>query len=109
MRRTFQYRLFPTRRQVATMQRTLDECRWLYNHLLEQRKAAWEARQETLRLYDQQATLPALKGERPTLTTVHSQVLQNVAVRLDRDLNAALNILGLGQQSLGLAPRSHPL
>jgi putative transposase len=30
-------------------------------------------------------------------------------LRLDRDLNAALNILGLGQQSLGLAPRSHPL
>jgi putative transposase len=62
---------------------TLDECRWLYNHLLEARKSAWEERQETLRLYDQHATLPALKVERPQLSTVHSQVLQNVAVRID--------------------------
>jgi putative transposase len=36
-----------------------------------------------LRLYDQQATLPALKAEQPTLAEVQSQVLQNVAVRVD--------------------------
>jgi putative transposase len=65
------------------MERSLDECRWLYNHLLDQRKTAYEDRGETLTLYGQQDTFPALKTERPALTGVHSQVLQNVAVRLD--------------------------
>jgi putative transposase len=61
----------------------LEECRWLYNHLLAVRRDAWQERQESVRLYDQQATLPALKAERPRLSVVQSQVLQNVAVRID--------------------------
>ncbi|MGH2584089.1 MAG: helix-turn-helix domain-containing protein [Dehalococcoidia bacterium] len=40
MRESFQYRLFPTKHQATLLQRALDECRWLYNHLLEQRKTA---------------------------------------------------------------------
>jgi putative transposase len=61
----------------------MEECRWLYNHLLAERRDTWEQRQESVRLYDQQATLPALKAERPSLARVQSQVLQNVAVRID--------------------------
>ena len=53
----------------------LEECRWLYNHLLAERRDAWEQRQESMRLYDQQATLPALKAARPALAAVHSQVV----------------------------------
>jgi putative transposase len=81
--KTFQYRLYPTKAQETKMRATLDECRWLYNHFLEARKTAWEERGESLRLYDQHATLPALKADRPSLATVHSQVLQNVGVRID--------------------------
>ncbi len=33
------------------MRATLDACRWLYNHLLEQRKTAYEERGETLTPY----------------------------------------------------------
>lgn len=68
------------------MRATLAECRWLYNYFLETRKTAWEVRHESLRLYDQLGTLPALKAARPSLATVHSQVLQNVGVRIDRPL-----------------------
>jgi putative transposase len=74
--------VYPTKQQ-RLLEEQLEECRWLYNHLLSERRDAWERRQESLRLYDQQATLPALKAIRPTLAGVHSQVLQNVAVRLD--------------------------
>src|SRR6516165_1800789 len=83
MRKTFKYRLYPNRQQQRLLAQQLEECRWLYNHLLAARRDAWEQRQESLRLYDQQATLPALKVERPALAGVHSQVLQNVAVRID--------------------------
>src|SRR5499427_8903276 len=83
MRKTLKYRLHLTPQQQRLLEGQLEECRWLYNHLLAQRRDAWEQRQESVRLYDQQATLPALKAERPSLAGVHSQVLQNVAVRID--------------------------
>jgi putative transposase len=83
MRKTFQYRLFPTKSQETILDKQLDECRWLYNHFLEKRKTSYETTKTSPGLYDQQKTLPVLKKERPTLKDVHSQVLQNVAVRID--------------------------
>jgi putative transposase len=83
VRKTFQYRLYPTAKQERLLNQTLDECRWLYNYLLESRKTAWEERKESLGLYEQHSMLPQLKVERPSLANVHSQVLQNVAVRID--------------------------
>jgi putative transposase len=83
MHKMFQYRIFPTRKQETKLNETLDECRWLYNHLLETRKNAYEQDGKGLSCYQQQATYPILKQERPSLNTVHSQVLQNVAVRID--------------------------
>ena len=83
MPKTFAYRLYPTNeQQQRLLERQLEECRWLYNHLLAERRDAWEQRHESVRLYDQHATLPALKAERPQLAGVQSQVLQNVAVRI---------------------------
>ena len=88
MRKTFQYRLYPTKQQIRLLDSQLEECRWLYNRFLDERKQAWEERQEGIPLYDQQAELPALKVERPSLKVVHSQVAQNVAVRLDLAMQA---------------------
>ena len=84
----FQYRIYPTKKQLHKLNETLEECRWLYNHLLEKRKEAYEQMGKGLSLYGQQATFPILKQERPSLDTVHSQVLQNVAVRVDLAFNA---------------------
>ena len=83
VRKTFKYRLFPTRAQETILDAQLDECRWLYNHFLEERKTAYEATKTVPSLYEQQKTIPGLKTTRPTLGDVHSQVLQNVAVRID--------------------------
>jgi putative transposase len=83
MRKMFQYRLYPTKKQEKLLNDTLNECRWLYNHLLEKRKDAYEQEGKSLSCYGQQATFPMLKQQRPSLKSVHSQVLQNVAVRID--------------------------
>jgi putative transposase len=83
MLKTFKYRLYPTKQQQRLLDQQLEECRWLYNHLLAERRDAWEQRQESLRYYNQATSLPELKAERPTMGSVHSQVLQNVAVRID--------------------------
>lgn len=84
LRKTFQFRLRPTKSQAKLLQAQLDECRWLYNELLSQRKMAHEELDVSLSKYQQLMFLPLLKEERPTLKIVHSQVLQNVADRLDK-------------------------
>jgi putative transposase len=83
MHKTFQLRLSPTKRQEKLLQQTLAECHWLYNKLLEDRKRQYEASKLSLTLYDQHSQTTQYKKERPSLKQVHSQVLQNVAVRID--------------------------
>jgi putative transposase len=97
VRKTFKYRLYPNKQQLRLLERQLEECRWLYNHLLAERRDAWEQRQEPMRLYDQHATLPALKAERPALAGVQSQVLQNVAVRIDLAFKAYFRRYAAGE------------
>jgi len=83
MKKNFKYRIYPTRKQTATFEQTLDGCRWLYNHLLEQRKTLWESKKKSISCFDQCNTFKQLKQENPFLTEIHSQVLQNVATRID--------------------------
>ncbi len=101
MLKTFKYRLYPNKQQQRLLGQQLEECRWLYNHLLAQRRDAWEQRQESLRYYDQAMSLPTLKAERPTLAGVHSQVLQNVAVRTDLAFKAFFRRVREGAQEPG--------
>ena len=84
VRKAFQFRLRPTKKQAKLLQEQLDECRWLYNELLSQRKLAYEELDSSLSKYQQNMLLPLLKEERPTLQKVHSQVLQNIVDRLDK-------------------------
>src|ERR1700730_1597333 len=98
MRKTFAYRIFPTKKQETKLNETLEECRWLYNHLLESRKIAFEQEGKELSCYEQQATYPILKERRPTLNTVHSQVLQNVAVRIDLAFKAFFRRCKAGEE-----------
>src|SRR6266487_3412646 len=83
MHKMFRYRVYPTKKQERKLNETLEECRWLYNHLLGKRKNAYEQTGKGLSLYQQINTFPVLKQERPPLSGVHSQILQNVAVRVD--------------------------
>lgn len=83
MRKTFKYRLYPTRIQRRILSEHLEACRRLYNTFLWDRVQAYEQRGESLSLYAQQSKLPFLKEDWPPVADVHSQVLQNVAVRVE--------------------------
>lgn len=88
VRKSFQFRMYPTKKQAQLLQAMLDECRWLYNELLSQRKICFEELEMTLTKYQQLMLLPLLKEERLSLGIVHSQVLQNVVDRLDKSFQA---------------------
>jgi len=88
MRKTFKYRLDPTKKQIRIVSSQLEECRWLYPHFLGERKPAGEERQASIGLDGQHIEWPALKAERATRKAVHSPITQNVAVRVDRAMQA---------------------
>lgn len=83
MLKTYKYRLFVTKKQQTLLNQTLEECRWLYNHFLEKRKTSWEQDKKSINYYTQAVSIVKLKQEREGLNNVYSQVLQNVAVRVD--------------------------
>ncbi len=98
--KTFQYRLYPTKKQQHLLTWQLEECRWLWNMLLAERKQAWEDRQENLDYYEQKAALPGWKAnERPSLKDVHSQVLQDVVLRVKKAFDAFSRRLKAGEES----------
>ncbi len=88
VRKSFRFRLLPTKKQARALQGQLDECRWLYNELLEQRKLAFEELDISLSKYQQNMLIPLLKEEKASLAQVHSQVLQNIVDRLDKAFQA---------------------
>jgi putative transposase len=98
MRKTFRYRLYPTKRQTNVLRQQLEECRWLYNHFLEVLKTSHEQKHKSPGLYEQHAELTALKAQRPSLANVHSQVLQNVAVRIDLAFKAFFRRVKAGEK-----------
>ena len=53
VRKAFQFRLRPAKEQAKLLQAQLDECRWLYNELLSQRKMAYEELDMSLSKYQQ--------------------------------------------------------
>jgi putative transposase len=59
-------------------------CCELYNAALQERRDAWRMGRVSIGFTQQSAQLPALKAERPDVTGVYSQVLQDVLHRVDR-------------------------
>jgi len=98
MKKTFQYRIYPQPQQITIMEQTLNNCCWLYNHLLEQRKNSWEAEKKSLSYFDQCSTFKQLKEEQPFLKGIHSQILQNVATRIDLAFKAFFRRVKAGEK-----------
>ena len=101
MLKTMQYRLRPTKKQTHVLEDQLEECRYLYNHFLAARRDAWEERQESLTYHAQALRLPQLKASCADLACVHSQVLQNVAVRIDLAFQAFFRRCKAGEEAPG--------
>ena len=83
MQKTHKYRIYPTKRQIRILKNWLEECKWLYNKLLEERRNSWEKEKKSIGYIEQCRQLPKLKSERPSLKQVYSQVLQDVVARVD--------------------------
>jgi putative transposase len=83
-RKSFKYRIYPTRAQISNLENQFSMCRYLYNWSLAERINCYQKSGKTVSYFTQKKSLPTLKKERPWFKSVHSQVLQDVINRLDK-------------------------
>ena len=77
--RNYKFNLSPKKRHVNRLQETLNSCRFVYNQILEKRNTHWKETKKTLSCFDCQKLIKNIELKTP----LHSQVLQNVSVRVD--------------------------
>jgi putative transposase len=121
MRRAFKYRLYPTKRQEQLLFWTLARCRELYNAALSEWKDAYKLHERTqlqvnpesgqviaatmvankpvrpASYYEQKRTLLEIKDLREEYLQIHSQVLQDVLLRLKRAFDGFFRRLQNGE------------
>ena len=88
MKKSWKYRLSPTRKQAETLQWTLDRTRELYNAALQERRDAYRMAHKRINYYKQANQLPDIKEIREEYKAIHSQVLQDVLRRVDKAMQA---------------------
>ncbi len=105
MRKSFQFRIYPTKKKEVILNKTLSTCRRLYNDSLTERRRQAELNRlkqlfdvfpwgypEWINYYDQKRDLTATKT--PVQKEVYSQVLQDVIKRVDRSFKNFFNGFG---------------
>jgi len=121
MRKAFKYRLYPTKKQEQVLFWTLARCRELYNAALSEWKDAYQSYERTQVLvnqqtgqviaatmvanqrvrsvsyYKQKRDLPEIKDIREEYQDIHSQVLQDVLLRLKRAFDGFFRRIEQGQ------------
>ncbi|HEY7123111.1 MAG TPA: transposase [Ktedonobacterales bacterium] len=98
-RKTYKYKLRPTPEQAACFAQTVRFCRELYNAGLQERRDAWRMQHVSLNRMAQNAELPGVKEVRPEGARIHSQVLQDVMMRLDRAFKAFFERVHNGEKA----------
>jgi putative transposase len=83
MNRSYKFRLYPTEPQVKILNDTIESCRHLYNDSLGERGCDWD-----IGFWEQKQLLALRKQYDKYLEQVHSQVLQDVILRVDKAFQA---------------------
>ena len=99
--RVFRYRLKPTKAQVTKLNEQLELCRWVYNETLAMRKNAFEQEGESISYFESKRMLPIWKESKPELRSVHSQVLQDVVLRVNLAFGAFFRRVKAGEEDPG--------
>jgi putative transposase len=83
MNKTYQFRLYPTKKQRVTFNKWLALCCEVYNAALQERRDAYRMAGASLGFAHQCAELPGCKEVRPELAQVNAQVVQDAVKRVD--------------------------
>lgn len=106
MRRTFRYRLYPTRQQDAALHAQLNDACRLYNGALQERRDAWKVQRVSIGYYDQANQLKAIRADGHVGAASFS-ACQDVLRRVDRTFQAFFRRVKAGAAQVGY-PRFKP-
>lgn len=98
IRKTFKYRIYPSKAQVTKLNETLAICAELYNAGLQERKEAWQRERKSISYCDQTLQLVQIKPVREDVASVNSNVLENVLKRVDLAFKAFFRRVKAGAQ-----------
>lgn len=89
MKKTYEFRIYPSDEQKVLLAKHFGHTRWVYNYALSKKIQHYKHTGKTLSRYDIQADLPVLKKTEETawLKEVNSQSLQAVLIHLDTAYN----------------------
>jgi len=99
VRKTYKEKLRPTPAPERELARVLGLCRWLYNTALEQRITAYQRRHVSVSRFQQEAELKDIRATFPEYAAIHSHVLQDVLVRLDKTYQAFFRRVQRGENA----------
>ncbi|MFX0067699.1 MAG: RNA-guided endonuclease InsQ/TnpB family protein [Promethearchaeota archaeon] len=99
MKRTYKYRLYPTKQQEAVLTQWLTTCRILYNNSLAERREVWKDTKRAVTYFEQADKLKTAKKINSHLKKIHSQVLQDVLRRLDKTFKSFFRRIKTGEKA----------
>ena len=88
---TYKYRLYPNKEQKSNLWKHANKLNWLYNYFLNQKVEAYKKDKTSINRFQQQTELITLKANDETIRKIHSQVLQQVTLRLDKTYQQFFN------------------
>ena len=98
LRLSYKFRLYPNKTHLQKLESTLKLCRELYNSALLHRIQAWQKARYHVTYTEQANSLVEVKQVMPEFEEVHSQVLQDVLRRLDKNFKAFFRKLKMGEK-----------
>jgi putative transposase len=84
VKRAYQYRLYPTKKQAQALEQLLVAGQRLYNAALEHRLLCWRRYRKPVWYLDQASDLKAIRGEHPDIGVLNFSACQQVLRRLDK-------------------------
>lgn len=99
--RNFEFRIYPSPKQIRRLDENLHLCQQLYNAALEQRILAYRNRHVSLNRFAQSKELPTLKTELPEFKDVGARTLQEVLDRLDKSFKNFFRRVKAGSKKPG--------
>jgi putative transposase len=93
----YKFRLYPNKEQQSKLWKHANKLNWLYNYFLNQRIEAYKKDKTSIYRKQQQAELTQLRNQDSTIKEIHSQVLQQVTLRLENTYKAFFKYYKDGQ------------
>ncbi len=98
LRRTFKYRLYPSKEQTIALDYQLSEARILYNAALQERRDAWKMQKVSLNYYDQASQLKEIR-DTGNLSLANYSSCQDVLWRVDKTFQAFFRRVKAGEKA----------